>query len=424
MSYDNVARSSSALIAVRTFSEETTLVRDLVHSQHAQAAALRHKSSMGSIREQEMWSMSSPQQHRCLASCDYVDIEAQVHDLEEEFLNFDECAEEDIPLPAHDSCCSHPAIGHHTPTQFMDDETRTPLLDTQTTPGDVSASPPHMDGLSMLHTYTFLPDTKSVEISVVQAFRSSYFQTAAAWEHAASSTTSSAFAPPTSSVGGHKRARFDEEEHTENGSPPFKKTRAPEEAEVSAPQSAHGESSVSDEEDVLTEDEQLEGEDEGSYVEGPDVVAVAPAAEDEPVEELQEEEAAVEAGEAPGTEEEEPTARAKRIRRTNDTVLKTTRRLPKVLCPVPNCARGTFDPYDHDANKAHLAAHLGATAVIPCLWPDCEETRSSRRLMFKHLTEGHIGLPYVCPLNDRCTWATTKSQWQLQHVRRNCPYRT
>ncbi|OJT06468.1 hypothetical protein TRAPUB_2680 [Trametes pubescens] len=322
------------------------------------------------------------------------DEEAQLLELEEQFLNFDECAEENVPPSTHNSCCAQ-----HTDGQANTSSANgVPLLDTQTAvvPGSYASLPLNASQMTEA-PYSSLPPTPFVPY-IPQELGPSYFWAALSHEHAASSASTST-SMTTSSTGGQKRGRVDDQEDAEDEAPASKRTRGSEEH--------------------LEEEGNLRAE-------VPEAEEVA-SADDESVqtEELQDEEAAaVEAGEVQGAEDQEPVPRAKRPRRTNTTMLKTTCRLPKSRCPVENCARGTFDSYDHDANKAHLAAHLGATAVIPCLWPDCEETRSSPRLMFKHITEGHIGLPYVCPLFRRgCKWVSTKSQWQAQHVRRGCLFR-
>ncbi|KAL1938878.1 hypothetical protein VTO73DRAFT_11258 [Trametes versicolor] len=418
MSYNTIAESSYSLAAPFTIPGDVpsdaalVAVADHVQSQHAHEAVLRHRSSMGSMYDQEMWGVATPQQHRCHEPCGYDDDDAKLHELEEQFLNFEECADEDI-LPFGDD--AHLAEYPITHTNISSTH-EIPLLATQITAVSViHASPTTRD------LYPFPPSTSFATYHTPEGLVPPYLSAAAVYENAASSAATSA-SPMTSSTSRQKRARVDDEEEDEDDLPLWKKIRESERDEVIALHSAF------DEEAVSASDELLEEEDEYLQEEEPEVEEVVDDdGQSTQAEEVEEEEAAaVEAddgSEADG-EEAQPAPRPKRSRRTKDKVLETTRRLPRgVPCPVQGCTKAAFNPYDRVGNRNHIVTHLERAAVIECPWPVCEDTRDSQNLMIHHITDVHIGFPYICLLDDRCTWGSTKSQWQTQHMQRDCKYR-
>lgn len=354
---------------------------------------------------------SQHQQHRCHESCGYDDVEAQLHELEEQFLNLEECADENIPPFAGDAHLAEYPLKHTNISTTYE----IPLLATQVTAvSGIHASPTTED------PYLFPPST-SFTTYIPQVLGPSYFSAATVYEHAASSMTTSG-SPMPSSTSGQKRARVDDEEEDEDDLPLWKKIRESEGDEAMALHSAFDEDAVSASDEVPEEEEDSLQEEE---------LEVEEVADDDDqstqAEEVEEEEAAaVEADDASEADEEEaePAPRPKRSRRTKDEVLETTRRLPRgVPCLVQGCTKAAFNPYDHVGNRAHIVTHLERAAVIRCPWPACEDTQNSNNLMIHHFTDIHIGFPYICLLDRRCTWGSTKSQWQTQHMQRDCKYR-
>lgn len=365
------------------------------------------------LASQPLRRVFSHQQYCCYESCGYDDVEAQLHELEEQFLNLEECADDDIPPFADDAHLAEYPINHTNISTTYE----IPLLATQVTAvSGIHASPTTED------PYPFPPST-SFTAYIPQVLGPSYLPAATVYEHATSSTTTYG-SPMTSATIGQKRARVDDEEEDEDDLPLWKKIRESEGGEVIVLHSAF------DEEAVSASDEVPEEEEEEEYLqeEEPEVEEVADDDDQSTqAEEVEEEEAAaVEAddgSEADG-EEAQPAPRPKRSRRTKDKVLETTRRLPRgVPCPVQGCTKAAFNPYDRVGNRNHIVTHLERAAVIECPWPVCEDTRDSQNLMIHHITDVHIGFPYICLLDDRCTWGSTKSQWQTQHMQRDCKYR-
>ncbi|EIW55974.1 uncharacterized protein TRAVEDRAFT_22369 [Trametes versicolor FP-101664 SS1] len=391
----------------------TTLVDKPLHSPTTRAAILSHTSSMGSTGEEGMRALAATQQHQCPASCGSSSDETMVKpwysDIER--LSSHYAPDENIPLSTYDPDFPHYYGHYHTAAYprseaFLSNTQGAAAPDLYTTP-DLHAPSPFEK------RYPFVPSTSSILLGATHI---------PVWQAPELSFPPSHYAPASlSHEGTVKRLFREDEDDIVDDAPASKRSRlaghdtvesqmAVEEGSTSGADLSVG--ALAD----VAEDEDFQNEEPEE-----DVVSEAEDSEAESEEQISE---AEDEDEEATEEEEEPTPRTKRSRRTKDEVLKTTRRLPRgVPCPVQGCTKPAFNPYDHVGNRKHIVTHLERAAVIECPWPVCEDTRDSQNLMIHHITDVHIGFPYICLLDDRCTWGSTKSQWQTQHMQRDCKYR-
>lgn len=327
-------------------------------------------------------------------------------------LSNHDARDENVPLGSVYE--SYPSLYHDHRYTITYPGSEASLWDTQAiTALNFSAVPDLCAPSPFERRYPFGPSTSSMMLGATHL---------PVWQAPEPSIPSYHLAPPKLSQRATlKHLLDDEEDDIADDAPALKKSRSSEDESVES-QIVEGESSAS-RADLATDAPSADAGDKNSQAE--EAEEDVPPEADDCEAGAEEQEAQEEEGQAEEAKAEEPELHAKRSRRTKEEVLKTTRRLLKVVCPVPGCVEVSFNPYDHDGNRAHLAKHIKRTAVIRCPWPACVETDYSRKPepMVQHITEVHIGLPYVCPLSRKCKWASTKSQWQTQHMQRDCDYR-